>query len=306
MPSSPRVPRPTVQTIRHARCYIRYRATVSEPPSSEHTARWDPAHYLRFADHRTRPGLELIARIPDADVASIVDLGCGTGHLTAMLAERFPEARVLGVDASEEMIEVARADHPDIDWVVADLSTWAPDVPVDVVYSNATLHWLDDHASLFPRIRSWVAVGGTLAVQMPDNWRAPTHVVPARVLDDGSWPEEARSALMRDRLAAPGDYRRWLQPAEVDLWRTTYHQTLVGADPVWAWVTGSVVRPVLAALAPADRVRFETECRARYREAYPEEPDGTTLLPFSRLFMVAIHRPDHRPPPDDAVAVRSS
>lgn len=260
---------------------------MADARSNDRQARWDPGHYLRFADHRTRPGVELIARIPDAPVRSIVDLGCGTGHLTAMLADRFPAADVVGMDSSQEMIEEARRDHPGIDWAVADLTTWEPDAPADIIFSNATLHWLDDHPGLFRRIRSWAAPGGTVAVQMPDNWNAPTHVVPAQVLDEGSWPDVARGALMRDRLAPPGEYRRWLQPADVDLWRTTYHQVLTGSDPVWSWVTGSVLRPVLAALEPEDRARFEDRCRARYREAYPPEPDGTTLLPFSRLFMVA-------------------
>lgn len=248
---------------------------------------WDPDRYLRFADHRTRPGIELMARIPDVAVASVVDLGAGTGHLTALLAERWPEAAVAGVDGSPDMVERARTEHPDITWVAADLTQWEPDGPLDVIYSNAALHWLDDHASLFPRLRSWLAPGGVLAVQMPDNWAAPTHRLPIDVLDDGTWPPTGGQALIRDRLSSPDDYASWLAPAETDLWRTTYYQRLTGDDPVWHWVTGSLLGPVLDVLDPGDQARFAAELQPRYRHAYPRRPDGTTTLPFSRLFMVA-------------------
>ncbi len=150
---------------------------------------WDPDRYLRFADHRTRPGLELASRIPDIDARSIVDLGSGTGHLTAHLAERWPEASILGIDSSDEMVERARVDHPSLEWVVGNVETWEPKEPVDLLFSSAALHWVDDHAALFPQLRSCLAAGGVMAVQMPDNWKAPTHLIPAQVLDEGEWPE---------------------------------------------------------------------------------------------------------------------
>jgi trans-aconitate 2-methyltransferase len=249
---------------------------------------WDPDRYLRFADHRARPGLELITRMPDVAASTVVDLGCGTGNLTAVLAERWPDAHVVGIDSSSEMIERARTDHPDIEWRVADVNTWLPEGPVDVIYSNATLHWMGDHDSLFGRLRSHVAAGGVIAVQMPDNWNAPTHRVPAIILDEGYWRPEALSALMRDRLSDPGDYVRWLQPADVDMWRTTYYQQLSGEDPVWTWVTGSLLLPVLAAFDDIEAERFSAVCRRRYREAYPQDAAGMTLMPFSRLFFVGV------------------
>jgi len=231
-----------------------------------------------------------MARIPDVAPTSVVDLGCGTGNLTAWLADRWPSAEVLGIDSSPEMIDRARQDHPALVWRVGDVSTWRPDGRVDVIFSNATLHWLDDHDRLFRRLRSYLTDSGVLAVQMPDNWREPTHRIPADVLDDGDWPDGARSALMRDRLSDPQAYVRWLQPADVDVWRTTYYQQLTGNDPVWSWVTGSVLRPVLAALGDTDRERFEGICRSLYREAYPRGVDGVTTLPFSRIFVVAAVR----------------
>ena len=248
---------------------------------------WDPVSYLQFADARARPGVDLLARIPLAAPRSVVDAGCGAGNLTALIAERWPSADVRGFDSSPEMIERAARDHPSLHFWVDDLASWEPDDPIDVLYTNATLHWLDDHAMLFPRLMSYIAPGGVLAVQMPDNWSAPTHRIPADILDDGPWPESARAALMRNRLATPSEYLRWLAPAEVDLWRTTYYQRLAGVDPVWEWVTGSVLRPVLAALDTDSAERFSAECRRSYRDAYPADDSGTTLLPFSRLFLVA-------------------
>jgi trans-aconitate 2-methyltransferase len=231
--------------------------------------------------------VELLSRIPEVDASSIVDLGCGTGHLTALLGGLWPNATVVGVDSSPEMIERARADRPGMDWQLADISTWEPESPADVIFSNAALHWLDDHASLFPRLRSLLAPGGVLAVQMPDNWDEPTHTVPAAVLDEGTWPAEASAALLRDRLSAADEYLAWVQPAAVDLWRTTYYQQLSGDDPVWTWVTGSVLRPVLAALDDDAAERFAAICKERYQQSYPPGPEGVTLLPFSRVFLVA-------------------
>ncbi len=248
---------------------------------------WDPDHYLRFADHRARPGIELLARVPDIDARRVVDLGCGTGDLTALLAERWPEARTLGIDSSPEMVERARVNHPEGTWAIGDIASWTPDEPSDVMFSSAALHWLDDHAPLFRRLRTRLTDRGVLAVQMPDNWSAPTHRIPAEILDSGDWPDATRTALLRDPLSTVDEYMRWLQPASVDAWRTTYYQRLIGEDPVWDWVTGSVLRPVLATLSADDRERFSVECRDRYRRAYPAGPDDTVTLPFTRLFLVA-------------------
>ena len=248
---------------------------------------WDPDRYLRWADHRLRPGLELLARIPDAEMSRIIDLGCGTGALTAAIVARWPAALLTGVDASAPMVERARNDHPSIDFIQADITAWEPEGKLDLVYSNAALHWLGDHESLFARLRSWLSPGGFLAVQMPDNWWEPTHRVPAEVLESLEWPDRARAALMQDRVSSPAEYAAWVQPAEVDAWRTTYYQRMTGEHPVWDWVTATLLRPVLEALDEDQRDRFEHLCQTQYREAYPVEDDGTTILPFSRYFLVA-------------------
>lgn len=204
-----------------------------------------------------------------------------------MLAERWPDARVVGVDSSREMLERAAETSSAVEWLVDDISTWEPESETDLIFSNAALHWLDDHETLFPRLISTLGGRGVLAVQMPDNWAAPTHSVPAHVLDTGTWPESARAALLRDPLASPDEYAKWVGTDKVDLWRTTYYQRLTGENPVWEWVTGSVVRPVLAVLDGDDLTRFAEKCKQLYREAYPPGPDGVTTLAFSRLFLVA-------------------
>ena len=248
---------------------------------------WEPDVYLRFADHRERPGYEMLTRIPEIAPRSIVDLGCGTGTLTGALAARWPTATVVGIDSSAEMIAEASATPHDVEWHMTDITTWEPARPFDLIYSNATLHWLDDHQQLFPRLRSYLAPGGVLAVQMPDNWRAPTHRVLVDTIDNGDWPRAARDALMRDRLSAPGDYAQWVQPSEVDMWRTTYFQELEGEDPVWTWVSGSILVPVLAAMNATERSDFEHAVKNAYRMAYPQGPNNTTTVGFSRLFLVA-------------------
>ncbi len=251
---------------------------------------WSPDRYLQFADHRTRPGLELLARIPHVEATSVFDLGCGPGTITRSLAERWPAAHTVGIDSSPEMLEAARTDHPGIDWIEADIATWAPDDPVDVIFSNATLHWLDHHGRLFPRLIDFLRPGGVLAVQMPNNWAAPTHTIPAEILAGPGWSEAQRRLLITDRVDDATDYRRYLidRAESLDLWQTTYYQELTGENPVLEWTSGSLLGPVLSALDDEDRNRFLEAVAAGYRRTYPADHTGTVLLPFTRLFIVAV------------------
>lgn len=250
---------------------------------------WDPDRYERFSHHRLRPGLDLLERVRDIDPRFVVDLGCGTGTLTAIVAGRWPNAQVKGLDSSQQMLERAPTTMPNLTWERGDIASWRADRPVGLIFSNAALHWLDDHAGLFGGLVTSLETGGVLAVQMPDNWTQPTHRIPAAVLDEGDYPDEAHRALLRNPVARAEDYRRWLGP-DVDCatWSTTYHQTLTGEHPVLEWVRGSVLAPVIAALD--DPEPFLAECARRYRSAYPPQPDGTTVLPFRRLFIVARRR----------------
>ena len=254
---------------------------------------WNPAQYLAFGGHRLRPAIDLLGRVGEIPVpkGEVVDLGCGTGTSTRILAARWPQARVCGVDNSQEML--ARADNEPggggIRWVRADLNVWRPERPPHLIFSNAALHWLDDHATLFPHLLSLVAPGGTLAVQMPHNHGAATHTLMTEVANAGPWAARLQPFLRPSPVADPAFYHDVLaQPAAtLDLWETEYLHVLEGVDAVTEWTKGSALRPLLEALDEPERSTFEAEYRTRIRQAYPHREDGTTLMPFRRLFIVA-------------------
>jgi trans-aconitate 2-methyltransferase len=255
---------------------------------------WDPDSYMEFADLRSRPGLELIARISHPDPEVIVDLGCGPGHLTAVLARRWPNAKVVGIDDSGEMLQRAESQFPShlwptIEWRHEEIARWAPQHPVSILFSNAALHWLGSHQTLFPRLLATIKPEGVFAVQMPDNWDQPSHRLIGRLVGDPRWSARTAPAFLGHPVAEPAEYRRWLRAstAEIDLWRTTYHHVLEGSDAVLGWVKGSVLRPILSVLEPAESEEFLSELAGAYRTSYPPQDDGGTLFPFSRLFIVA-------------------
>lgn len=249
---------------------------------------WDPAQYLKFAGPRLQPAIDLLARVPLAAPARIVDLGCGAGNVTALLARRWPDAEIVGVDDSAPMLARARAELPRARWTLAGIADWTPDVPPDLLYSNAALHWLPDHPRLFARLVAALAPGGVLAVQMPRNFLAPSHALVADVVRDGPWRERLAPLVKPPPVAAPADYYAWLAPlsAALDIWETEYLQVLDGPDPVKEYTKGSFLRPFLDALAPDERPAFEADYAARLRAAYPPRPDGRTLFPFRRLFLL--------------------
>lgn len=248
---------------------------------------WDPEHYLRYADERGRPFVELLQRVPHAEPATVVDVGCGPGNLTQLLAQRWPGAEVSGVDSSPEMIERARRDLPDLSFGVADLRDWRPEAPVDVLFSNATLQWVPGHLDLLPQLLESVAPGGWLAFQVPGNFEEPSHAIRrdlaaeapyAAYTDNVDHPSGHDAATYLEALSALG--------CTVDAWETTYLHILTGEDPVFTWVSATGARPTLQALPDGLRREFETEFRARLRAAYPEQPYGV-VLPFRRIFVVA-------------------
>lgn len=253
-------------------------------------ADWDPDSYLAFADARTRPARDLLDRLGDAAPGEIVDLGCGAGNVTALLAARWPNAHVSGVDSSPDMF--ARASETGlagVAWTRADIAHWTPDRPPDLIFANASLHWLDDHPRLFPRLFGILAAGGRLAVQMPGNFAAPSHPAIADTVRDGPWRARLSPLLRPAPVAAPETYFDLLAPmaAGLDIWETTYLQVLTGADPVVAFTASTALKPFLDALAAAERAAFRAAYGRRIAAAYPRRADGTTLFPFRRLFLVA-------------------
>ncbi|MET7858364.1 trans-aconitate 2-methyltransferase [Streptomyces sp. NPDC005318] len=259
------------------------------------TPTWDPQQYLRHADHRTRPFHDLLARIPEPPAAPaprIADLGCGAGNVTALLADRWPKARITGYDNSPQMLERAQAHAtPLLDFAEADATTWTPPEPYDVIVSNALLQWVPGHADRFPAWLDALTPGGTFALQVPGNFDQPTHVLMRELAESPCWRSRLGGILRHgdavltptaylDRLTAPG--------ITADVWETTYLHLLQGEDAALDWVKGTGLRPVLTALAddPQARDAFLAEYRDALRTVYPKGPHGT-VFPFRRIFAVA-------------------
>lgn len=250
---------------------------------------WDPTQYLKFGDHRLRPALDLLARIDADDPATVYDLGCGTGNVTRLIGQRWPAARTTGIDSSDEMLARARKESPEITWQRGDLDTWSPTTPADIIYSNAALHWIDGHATVFPALVQALKPGGTLAVQMPRNFSAPSHTSITKAALEGPWRATLEPLLRPTPTAEPAFYYDVLAPLvqSLDIWETEYLQVLEGPDPVKEWTKGTWLRPLLDALDGPNQIAFEAAYAALVRDAYPRRGDGRTLFPFRRLFIIA-------------------
>lgn len=250
---------------------------------------WDPAQYLKFEEPRLRPAADLLARVPLAQPHRVCDLGCGAGNVTRLLAQRWPSARITGVDESAEMLAKASSELPGVEWVRQSVAQWRPAEPADLIYSNAALHWLPDHEALFPALVGCLAPNGVLAVQMPRNFAAPSHTLIAQTAAESPWRESLAGLVVRPPVAEPAFYYGLLEglAESVDIWETEYLQVLRGADPVKEWTKGSWLRQFLDALPEGQRQPFEDEYARKLRSAYPRRADGTTLFPFRRLFIVA-------------------
>ena len=254
-------------------------------------ASWNPALYLSFADQRTRPAAELLARIPGPDPQTVIDLGCGPGNSTALLAARWPKAQLEGLDSSAAMLEQAGASDVPARWVQADIASWVPAALYDLIFSNATFQWLEDQELLLPRLMGHVKPGGIFAFQVPANFNAPSHALMREVAEEPQWATRLKNV----RGIVPGSaqsYYDMLAPhaASLDIWETEYLQVLEGEDPVYRWVSATGLRPFLDALAGKDKEDFIAQYKARLNHAYPRRADGKTLFPFQRLFVVAVRR----------------
>lgn len=246
---------------------------------------WDPQHYLAYADERGRPFMDLLARVGATAPRRVVDLGCGPGNMTRLLAERWPDAEVIGVDSSADMIARARTDQPDLAWVQADVREWRE--PADVLISNAMLQWVPDHLELLPSIAALASEW--LAFQVPANFGEPSHTIPIELAASGEYAEHTASVELPGSHAALSYLDVLRADFEVDAWTTTYLHVLQGPDAVFDWVSGTGMRPILQAL-PADlRERFVTEVKVRLRAAYPAS-DGVVVMPFQRVFVVGRRR----------------
>lgn len=253
---------------------------------------WNPTLYTRFEEERTRPAAELLARVPLSAPARIVDLGCGPGNSTELLVRRYPQGQTSGVDNSPAMLQSARERLPAVPFALGDIAAWQPAAPVDLLYANAALQWVPDHAQLFPRLLGLLAPGGVLAVQMPDNLDEPSH----RLMRETA--AEARFAVhigdanrLRSRILGVRQYYDLLaHDAQVDIWQTVYHHRMTDAAAIVQWLRATGLRVFVDALPAPLQTEYLTAYERRIAAAYPVQADGSRLLAFPRLFVVARRR----------------
>jgi trans-aconitate 2-methyltransferase len=250
---------------------------------------WNPDVYLAFADHRGRPFFDLVNRVRAESPRRVVDLGCGPGNLTETLAARWPDAVIEALDSSPEMVESAR--KRGVDAHVGDVRTWEPKPDTDVLVSNATLHWVPDHAELLARWAGALSPGSWIAVQMPGNFQSPSHESVRVVSRREPFANQLRDMPFREGkvVDSPVVYAAMLTDAgcQVDAWETTYVHELTGQHPVLDWITGTALRPVIDRLSDEAWQQFRQQLIPLLGDAYPRRPDGRTLFPFRRVFVVA-------------------
>lgn len=251
---------------------------------------WSPGQYLKFEDERTRPAAELLARVPVTRPRRVLDVGCGPGNSTELLAARYPQAEIVGLDSSPEMIAAARKRLPSADFRVADIHGFTPALPFDVIFGNAVFQWVPDHLAVLARLLATCPPGGAIAMQVPDNLNQPTHMLMAAVARGGPWREKFERPVARDPIPPPAAYYDRLKPlaASVDVWHTTYYHVLAGPEAIVEWVKGTGLRPWLDRLDESERAAYLAAYTERIAESYPPLVDGRVMLRFPRLFVVAV------------------
>lgn len=259
--------------------------------------KWDPTKYVEFGNHRDRPFHDLVTRVRPDEPRKIIDLGCGPGNLTATLADRWPQAQVVGLDSSEEMLLKAQSHREQLPQELSDrltfqqgdIARWVPHPDTDVVVTNAVLQWVPGHQEMLAKWFRALKPEAWFAMQVPGNFTSPSHTLMRELAESPRWSTRLNGVLRHDgAVGSPADYLGIMLDAgcAADAWETTYQQVLQGEDPVLEWVRGTGLRPILAALTPEEASEFEAEYSALLREAYPSTTHGT-VFPFRRIFAVA-------------------
>jgi len=252
---------------------------------------WSARQYLKFEDERTRPPRDLLAQVPLQNPQLIVDLGCGPGNSTELLVARFPQAQVIGLDSSPDMLRKARERLPNCKFMQGDIATWKPDSDTELIFSNAVLQWLPDHQPVMRRLLEALPKGGVLAVQMPDNTREPGLVFQREVGESGPWQNhpEIKAAARKD-LPPPEAYYDLLKPicSRIDIWHSVYNHVMASPQAITEWFKGSSLQPFLSPLDAGAREQFLAAYTAKIVGAYKPRFDGKVLLRFPRLFIIAV------------------
>ena len=251
---------------------------------------WSASQYLKFEDERTRPARDLLTAMPFASAATVVDIGCGPGNSTELLAARYPGASLTGLDSSSDMLGAARQRLPRADFIEADIAIWKPAVPVDLMFANAVFQWVPDHLAVVARLIGSLTPGGVIALQVPDNLGEPSHVLMREVAARGYFAAKFRMPMAREEIPSVETYYDRLRrhAARVEIWRTIYHHALADADAIVEWVKATGLRPFLDRLTADERADFLSEYREAVEETYPQRTDGCVLFRFPRLFVIAV------------------
>lgn len=271
------------------------RETVPVTSAESHRVNWDPQIYDRFDRERTRPFVDLISQVLAPSPTRVIDLGCGTGSTTAMLARRWPDAEVLGIDSSSQMLAKARSmlDLPaNLHFELMDISAWMPEPGVEVIVTNAALQWVPDSTALMLQWFTSMDRGAWFAMQVPHSAQLPSHVLLNRLVHSDRWRDVLGEGIRAGgTVVPPAEYLELMLASGMDaqVWETEYLHALNGEEPVLDWVRGTSLRPVIAKLSADDAELFEQQYSALLREAYPRSAFGT-LYPFKRIFAVGHKR----------------
>lgn len=251
---------------------------------------WNPGGYMRFCDERTRPSVDLVNRIKVENPQTVIDLGCGPGNSTKILRKRWPDARIVGLDSSAEMIETARSEMPAIEWTLSNIEDWQPEASYDVVFSNAALQWIPKHALLLESLFAKVTLGGAIAFQIPSSEFPAVRLLIHEIAQEGAWAGRMDGPLGQLTMETPGTYYNLLTPSarSVDIWQTEYFHIMDSAAAIVDWIATTGLRAFLDALESEEEISlFTALLLERVGQIYQPQVDGRVLFPFKRTFVVA-------------------
>jgi trans-aconitate 2-methyltransferase len=253
-------------------------------------AGWSATQYLKFRNERTRPAIDLASRIEHDNPKKIIDIGCGPGNSTKVLADRFGSAYILGVDNSENMILRAGEECPALNFMFFDINgdLSGLDHDFDIVFSNACIQWVPNHEVLLPRLAGLLKSGGVLAVQIPYNWQEPVHRIIREVASSPGWKEYFPNPVVFHTLTV-GEYFDILSEISTDftIWETVYYHVMRSHRDILEWYRGTGMRPYLDELSEGQKMMFEDVVLRKLMQSYPVQKNGEIIFRFPRLFFTA-------------------